>query len=138
MNECDKKYRTKAPSIQRPMNRVVIIIFCFCITFGNDLYSFIPILDISNNAWYLAHKFNTFTSNWVATYFAYIILYNTMIPISLYVTMEVVKLVQVYFINHDLDMYHEETDTPAEAHTSTINEELGQVNYLFSDKTGTL
>lgn len=35
-------------------------------------------------------------------------------------------------------MYHEETDTPAQARTSNLNEELGQVEYVFSDKTGTL
>ena len=35
-------------------------------------------------------------------------------------------------------MYHEETDTPAMARTSNLNEELGQVKYIFSDKTGTL
>lgn len=35
-------------------------------------------------------------------------------------------------------MYHAETDTPAMARTSNLNEELGQVRYIFSDKTGTL
>lgn len=35
-------------------------------------------------------------------------------------------------------MYHEESDTPAMARTSNLNEELGQVKYVFSDKTGTL
>ncbi len=35
-------------------------------------------------------------------------------------------------------MYHEPTDTPALARTSNLNEELGQVEYVFSDKTGTL
>ncbi|MDN6173493.1 MAG: phospholipid-translocating P-type ATPase, partial [Yaniella sp.] len=39
---------------------------------------------------------------------------------------------------NDIDMYDPETDTPLEARTSTINEELGQVSYIFSDKTGTL
>ncbi|NXK47435.1 AT8A2 ATPase, partial [Chauna torquata] len=38
----------------------------------------------------------------------------------------------------DIDMYYSETDTPAMARTSNLNEELGQVKYLFSDKTGTL
>jgi hypothetical protein len=42
------------------------------------------------------------------------------------------------FINNDLEMYHVETDTPACARTSNLNEELGQVKYVFSDKTGTL
>jgi phospholipid-translocating ATPase len=52
--------------------------------------------------------------------------------------MEMIKLVQAWLISNDVDMYYEETDTPATAHTSTINEELGQVNFVFSDKTGTL
>ena len=42
------------------------------------------------------------------------------------------------FIGWDLKMYDEETDQPAEANTSDLNEDLGQVEYLFSDKTGTL
>ena len=35
-------------------------------------------------------------------------------------------------------MYYEPTDTPAMARTSNLNEELGQIKYIFSDKTGTL
>uniref|UniRef100_A0A182HNH8 Phospholipid-transporting ATPase n=1 Tax=Anopheles arabiensis TaxID=7173 RepID=A0A182HNH8_ANOAR len=42
------------------------------------------------------------------------------------------------FINMDIDMYHAESDTPAMARTSNLNEELGMVKYVFSDKTGTL
>ena len=42
------------------------------------------------------------------------------------------------FINGDLEMYDAETDTPALARTSNLNEELGQIQYIFSDKTGTL
>lgn len=45
---------------------------------------------------------------------------------------------QVILINNDIEMYHVETDTPAKARTSNLNEELGQVDYIFSDKTGTL
>ena len=43
-----------------------------------------------------------------------------------------------FLIGWDLKMYHEETDTPARARTTTLNEELGQIEYVFSDKTGTL
>ncbi|XP_072171022.1 probable phospholipid-transporting ATPase IA [Diadema setosum] len=68
----------------------------------------------------------------------FIILYNNLIPISLPVTLELVKFGQALFINFDLDMYHKDTDTPAAARTSNLNDELGQVKYIFSDKTGTL
>ncbi|CAH8514422.1 unnamed protein product [Schistosoma mattheei] len=67
-----------------------------------------------------------------------LILYNTIIPISLPVMLEVVRFIQALYINWDLDMYDPDSDTPAMARTSNLNEELGQVRYLFSDKTGTL
>ena len=51
-----------------------------------------------------------------------------LIPISLYVSMEMVKITQsMVFISSDLHMYHEETDTPALARTSNLNEDLGMV-----------
>lgn len=66
------------------------------------------------------------------------ILYGYLIPISLYVSIEIVKVLQARFINNDIAMYHEETDKPARARTSNLNEELGQVDTILSDKTGTL
>lgn len=68
-----------------------------------------------------------------------ITLYNTIIPISLYVSIEIIKFIQsTQFINKDINMYHEETNIYAQARTSNLNDELGQVEYIFSDKTGTL
>ncbi|CAL1392366.1 unnamed protein product [Linum trigynum] len=67
-----------------------------------------------------------------------IMLYSYFIPISLYVSIEVVKVLQSIFINKDIHMYYEETDKPAHARTSNLNEELGQVDTILSDKTGTL
>lgn len=52
--------------------------------------------------------------------------------------MEVVKFQQAQLINSDLDMYYTKTDTPALCRTSSLVEELGQIEYVFSDKTGTL
>ncbi|KAK3141026.1 hypothetical protein QOZ80_5AG0409070 [Eleusine coracana subsp. coracana] len=65
-------------------------------------------------------------------------LYGYFIPISLYISIEIVKLLQALFINNDIHMYHQETDTPAHARTSNLNEELGQVDTILTDKTGTL
>lgn len=61
-----------------------------------------------------------------------------MIPISLYVSIEFVKLGQIYFIRNDLDLYHEPTDTGIRCGSLNIAEDLGQIEYVFSDKTGTL
>ncbi|KAK9024295.1 hypothetical protein V6N11_004464 [Hibiscus sabdariffa] len=75
----------------------------------------------------------------ILTMLTLLTLYSTIIPISLYVSIETIKFIQSsQFINKDLNMYHAETNTPASARTSNLNEELGQVEYIFSDKTGTL
>ncbi|KNC75458.1 hypothetical protein SARC_12017, partial [Sphaeroforma arctica JP610] len=71
-------------------------------------------------------------------FFTFIILYSTLVPISLYVSVEFIRLGQSFLIDWDLNMYHVESDTPAKARTTTLNEELGQIEYVFSDKTGTL
>ncbi|TPX31714.1 hypothetical protein SmJEL517_g05015 [Synchytrium microbalum] len=68
----------------------------------------------------------------------FMILFNNLIPLSLIVTMEFVKYFLGTLINADLDMYYEVNDTPATARTSSLVEELGQIDYVFSDKTGTL
>lgn len=78
------------------------------------------------------------TQNFAYNLLTFLILFNNLIPISLQVTLEVVRFMQAIFINMDIKMYHAESDTPAMARTSNLNEELGQVRYIFSDKTGTL
>ncbi|XP_072395797.1 probable phospholipid-transporting ATPase IM isoform X2 [Diabrotica undecimpunctata] len=71
-------------------------------------------------------------------FFSYAIVLNTVVPISLYVSVEVIRFVQSFLINWDEQMYYEKTGTQAKARTTTLNEELGQIEYVFSDKTGTL
>ena len=67
-----------------------------------------------------------------------LLLYSYRIPISLYVSIEKVKVLRSIFINQDLQMYYEEADKPACARTSSSNEELGQVDIILFDKTRTL
>ncbi|XP_064618888.1 phospholipid-transporting ATPase ID-like isoform X5 [Lineus longissimus] len=71
-------------------------------------------------------------------FLSYIIILNTVVPISLYVSVEVLRMAHSFWINWDEKMYHAKTDTPAHSRTTTLNEELGQIEYIFSDKTGTL
>ncbi|XP_059673485.1 phospholipid-transporting ATPase VD [Gavia stellata] len=67
-----------------------------------------------------------------------IILLQVLIPISLYVSIEIVKLGQIYLIQNDTDFYHEKTDSTIQCRALNIAEDLGQIQYIFSDKTGTL
>ncbi len=59
-------------------------------------------------------------------------------PISLIVTLEIVKFLQGSFMGLDLLMYDQDQGFAMKAQTTNINEELGQIEYIFSDKTGTL
>ncbi|XP_066573097.1 phospholipid-transporting ATPase VB isoform X2 [Amia ocellicauda] len=78
--------------------------------------------------------------SWAGFYmfFTMIILLQVLIPISLYVSIEIVKMGQIFFISNDLDLYDEETDRRLECRALNITEDLGQIQYVFSDKTGTL
>lgn len=67
-----------------------------------------------------------------------IILLQVLIPISLYVSIEIVKLGQIYFIQSDVDFYNEKMGSTVQCRALNITEDLGQIQYLFSDKTGTL
>lgn len=61
-----------------------------------------------------------------------------MIPLSLYVTIELVKLSQVYFIHQDIHLYDPQSNRKVQCRALNITEDLGQIEYVFSDKTGTL
>ncbi|XP_069323061.1 phospholipid-transporting ATPase IB-like [Eulemur rufifrons] len=88
--------------------------------------------------WYIKKFKDSSSHSLVFDVLVFIILYHNLIPISLLVTLEIVKYTQAQFINWDEDMHYKVNNVYAVARTSNLNEELGQVKYLFSDKTGTL
>lgn len=79
-----------------------------------------------------------FISQWFIGFGYYFLLLYQMIPVSLYVTISVVMFLQAIFMTMDLDMYYEPLNTKMIVRSMGLNEELGQISYIFSDKTGTL
>ena len=74
----------------------------------------------------------------IVQFFTWMLIFTNFVPISLLVTLEMVRYMQASFISNDLKIYYEPNDIPAGVQSSNLNEELGQINYIFSDKTGTL
>lgn len=72
------------------------------------------------------------------TFLMSIIVFQIMIPISLYISMELVRVGQAYFMINDTLLYDEASNSRFQCRALNINEDLGQIKYVFSDKTGTL
>lgn len=142
---------SKRSMIERRLDKIIYILFSTLIVISFTTSLFFGVItknDISNGRltrWYLRpNKSKVFYDPKRAPLAAFLhfltslMLYGYLIPISLYVSIEIVKVLQSIFINQDQDMYYEEADKPAHARTSNLNEELGQVYTILSDKTGTL
>uniref|UniRef100_A0A8C6YJ58 Phospholipid-transporting ATPase n=1 Tax=Naja naja TaxID=35670 RepID=A0A8C6YJ58_NAJNA len=137
------KTTLKRTSIERLMNYLVLVIFlflaimCLILAIGNCIWEYnqgyrfqvyLPWATDVNSAF-----FSAFLVFW-----SYVIILNTVVPISLYVSVEIIRLGNSCYIDWDHKMYYPPHDMPAQARTTTLNEELGQIRYIFSDKTGTL
>ncbi|KAI9331224.1 hypothetical protein DFJ73DRAFT_85001 [Zopfochytrium polystomum] len=97
---------------------------------------FVPWLESSYPAASISRSnigYAVFVSFWSS-----VLAYQNIVPISLYITVELVKSLQAYFIFSDLNMYHDETDQPCLPRSWNLADDLGQIDYIFSDKTGTL
>lgn len=145
-----------APSKRSTMERRtdIIVFFLFFVLFllsiiGSIYFGIVTNKDIIDDGtmtrWYLRPDDTIIytdprNASFAATlhFLRAVMLYGYLIPISLYVSIELVKVLQTEFINKDVHMYYEDGDKPAQARTSNLNEELGQVDVILSDKTGTL
>ncbi|KAH8662013.1 hypothetical protein BX600DRAFT_308143 [Xylariales sp. PMI_506] len=72
------------------------------------------------------------------TFWAAVNVFQNLVPISLYISLEIVRTLQAVFIYSDVEMYYEEIDQPCIPKSWNISDDVGQIEYIFSDKTGTL
>jgi len=134
-----QKSRNKVSNLENKLNKVIIFLFFVQILICIVLSAITAIYDNvkdDNQDYYLGNDESN--ENVFLNFFSYFLLLSTLIPISLIVTLEVIKTIQAYFISNDAQMYDVDADGGTNVSTTTINEELGQVTYVFSDKTGTL
>ena len=93
-------------------------------------------------AYYIASPVSSMSESFITKLFlgslTWVMIFTNMVPISLMLQLEICKLAQALFIGYDIEMYDEDQTVFAKAQASNLNEELGQVEYIFSDKTGTL
>ena len=72
------------------------------------------------------------------TFWSAVILFQNLVPISLYISLEIIRSCQAFFIYSDTSMYYDRLDYPCTPKSWNISDDLGQIEYIFSDKTGTL
>jgi phospholipid-translocating ATPase len=133
---------TKKSRISRDLNYFVLINFLllFILCFVSGLINGLFYRKTDNSRLFFEYKpyAPTPAANGTLTFFVVLIMYQTLVPISLYITIEIIKTIQVYFIYSDVNMYYEKLDFPCIPKSWGISDDLGQIEYIFSDKTGTL
>lgn len=133
--------RYKRSRLERQMNLdiiwCVLILIVLCIVGAVGCKLWLSTFKTTTSVPFLP-DFNNSNYEGILTFLTFVIILQVMIPLSLYVTMEMAKVGQVYHIGHDTELHDPETGRKAECRALNITEELGQIQYVFSDKTGTL
>uniref|UniRef100_A0A8C4JDY2 Phospholipid-transporting ATPase n=1 Tax=Dromaius novaehollandiae TaxID=8790 RepID=A0A8C4JDY2_DRONO len=135
----------KRSAVEKSMNVFLIVYLCILISKAliNTVLKYVwqsePFRD---EPWYnqkteSERKRNLFLRAFT-DFLAFMVLFNYIIPVSMYVTVEMQKFLGSYFLTWDEEMFDEDTGEGPLVNTSDLNEELGQVEYVFTDKTGTL
>ncbi|XP_067329521.1 phospholipid-transporting ATPase IK [Anolis sagrei] len=141
MKNCGK-IKLKKTNLNRLMDRLVLLIVAalLVISFGLAIGSGVCAEKFRQEHGYLSVFYDSISAVEYAfmAFFGFIILLSLVIPMSMLITFEFIYLVNSCFINWDLEMYCVEKDTPAKARSTSLNDQLGQIQYVFSDKTGTL
>ena len=135
-----KKARLKMSKIEKKLNLYLLFVFGFLILLCVECslyhhFHYKKHINFYNNFILISNNMNTES---FIIYFTYFLLLNTLIPISLIVSTEIIKMIQAVFINWDILLYSKNKHCFCNVKSVSIIEELGNVNFIFSDKTGTL
>ena len=144
------KTKNKRTKLEKKMNKLVMIIFFsqICLSFISSIINLsqnlknsgfiLNFIELDNNTnvseiinEHKIIKFIKIMGTWI-------IIMTNFVPISLLTTLVFSKLCYGYFISKDIDMVNKKNLIGAKVHSSNLNEELGQVKFIFTDKTGTL
>ncbi|SCU90430.1 LADA_0F04016g1_1 [Lachancea dasiensis] len=118
------------------MNFVLLFILCFAAGLVNGIYYRQD--NVSRDFFEFGTVASTPAGNGVVSFWVAVILYQSLVPISLYITVEIIKTAQAAFIYGDVALYYKKLDYPCTPKSWNISDDLGQIEYIFSDKTGTL
>ncbi|KFR13741.1 putative phospholipid-transporting ATPase IK, partial [Opisthocomus hoazin] len=141
MRNCGNIKRKKT-KLDRMMDRLVIIIFVvllvtsLCLAAASGFWA--RMFQEKHSYLSAFYKHTTPAQQAFFNFWGFTILLSIIIPMSMYITLEFIYLVNSFFINWDLEMYYAVKDIPAKARSTSLNDQLGQIEYIFSDKTGTL
>ncbi|XP_062865435.1 phospholipid-transporting ATPase IH isoform X2 [Trichomycterus rosablanca] len=135
----------KRSAVEKSMNAYLVVYLCILISKAliNTTLKYIWQADPNRDEPWYNQKTETERQRHIlirafTDFLAFMVLFNYIIPVSMYVTVEMQKFLGSYFITWDDEMFDEELGEGALVNTSDLNEELGQVEYVFTDKTGTL
>uniref|UniRef100_A0A8C5HQR2 Phospholipid-transporting ATPase n=1 Tax=Gouania willdenowi TaxID=441366 RepID=A0A8C5HQR2_GOUWI len=134
----------KRSAVEKSMNAYLLVYLCILISKAiiNTALKYVWQADPNRDEPWYNHRTETERQRHLIRAFtdflAFMVLFNYIIPVSMYVTVEMQKFLGSYFIMWDDEMMDEELGERAVVNTSDLNEELGQVEYVFTDKTGTL
>lgn len=132
---------TKRPALAKQLNYNVIpnftILFILCLVTGI----------VNGVAWASVGSWTFFeygsyggtpTVEGIVAFFSGLILFQNFVPISLYITLEIIRTFQALFIYFDVEMVYQRLQMACVPRSWNISDDVGQIEYIFSDKTGTL
>jgi len=136
VNKIIKKHSSLERKMQREIFKVFMLLIGICVlgACGNWYWED---SNLAKTIWYLNYP-KPKVESFLLSAAHFLLVHAPMIPVSLYVSLAVARYAQSYFMHHDMEMYHEVDDKRMDVKNMNLNEQLGQISHVMTDKTGTL